>query len=66
MLRKGETVQCQPDVEHWHGAANDHWFVQLAMTTEHPEGRVIWGAAVTETEYRAGIPVQRTVAARLG
>ncbi len=66
VLRKGETVQCPPDIEHWHGAANDHWFVQLAMTTEHPEGRVIWGAPVTETEYRAGIPVQRAAADTAG
>lgn len=61
VLRKGQTVQCPPDVEHWHGAANDSWFVQLAMTTEHPDGRVIWGEAVTEEEYRAGIPIQRRV-----
>jgi alkylhydroperoxidase/carboxymuconolactone decarboxylase family protein YurZ len=59
VLRKGETVQCPPDIEHWHGAASDQWFVQLAMTTEHPEGRVIWGAPVTDAEYRAGIAVQR-------
>ncbi|WP_420461152.1 cupin domain-containing carboxymuconolactone decarboxylase family protein [Neolewinella sp.] len=61
VLRKGQTVQCPPDVEHWHGAANDSWFVQLAMTMEHPDGRVIWGEAVTDAEYHAGIPVQRQV-----
>ena len=66
LLRKGETVQCPPDVEHWHGAAHDQWFVQLAMTTEHPDGRVIWGAPVTDPEYRAGIPVQRTAAGSAG
>ena len=59
VLRKGQTVQCPPDVEHWHGAANDSWFVQLAMTKEHPDGRVIWGEAVTDAEYRAGIPVEQ-------
>ena len=59
LLRKGETVQCPPGIEHWHGAANDHWFVQLALTTEHPDGRVIWGAPVTDAEYRTGIAVQR-------
>ena len=57
VLRKGETVQCPPEVEHWHGAAADRWFVQLALTTEHPDGRVVWGAPVTDGEYRAGIPV---------
>ena len=59
VLRKGQTVQCPPDVEHWHGAANDSWFVQLAMTKEHPDGRVVWGEAVTDEEYRAGIPVEQ-------
>ena len=28
------------------------------MTTEHPEGRVVWGAAVTDEAYRTGIPLQ--------
>ncbi|MCP9235254.1 carboxymuconolactone decarboxylase family protein [Lewinella sp. JB7] len=59
VLRKGQTVQCPPDVSHWHGAANDRWFVQMAMTSEHPQGRVQWGEAVTDAEYRAGIPVER-------
>ena len=57
ILRKGQTVQCPPDVDHWHGAAPDQWFVQLAMTKEHPRGRVIWGAPVTEGEYRSGTSV---------
>ncbi|NJB84467.1 quercetin dioxygenase-like cupin family protein [Lewinella marina] len=59
LLRKGETVQCPPGVEHWHGAANSQWFVQLAMTKEHPDGRVIWGEPVTEEEYHQGIAVER-------
>ena len=59
VLRQGESVQCPPGVEHWHGAAYDEWFVQLAMTQESAEGRVIWGEPVTEEEYRAGIPLQR-------
>jgi alkylhydroperoxidase/carboxymuconolactone decarboxylase family protein YurZ len=59
VLRKGETVQCPPNVEHWHGAANDAWFVQLAMTQEHPDGRVKWGVPVTDAEYRMGIPIEK-------
>lgn len=58
VLRKGDKVQCPPDVEHWHGAANDSWFVQLALTKEHPDGRVIWGKPVTDEQYLAGLATE--------
>ena len=54
ILRAGDTVKCPPDVEHWHGATHHDWFVQLAITAEHPEGRVIWLDAVTDEEYQLG------------
>ena len=59
MLRKGDTVRCPPDVEHWHGASHDHWFVQLAITPEHPQGQVIWLHEVNEEVYSAGIAKQQ-------
>jgi len=59
ILRKGDVVRCPPDVEHWHGASHDHWFVQLAITPEHPKGRVNWLQEVGEAEYRAGIAKQQ-------
>jgi quercetin dioxygenase-like cupin family protein len=59
ILRKGDVVRCPPDVEHWHGASHDHWFVQLAITPEHPKGRVNWLQEVSETEYQAGIAKQQ-------
>ena len=43
-----------PNVEHWHGASHDDWFVQLAITQEHSLGRVIWLKPVTDEEYQAG------------
>lgn len=55
ILRKGDVVRCPPDVEHWHGASHDHWFVQLAITPEHPDGRVIWLHKVAEEEYEMGL-----------
>lgn len=54
ILRQGDVVKCPPDVEHWHGASHNDWFVQLAITQEHPQGRVIWLNAVTNEEYQAG------------
>ena len=55
VLRQGDVVRCPPDVEHWHGASHEEWFVQLAITPEHPTGRVVWLNAVSEEEYGAGL-----------
>lgn len=54
ILRKGDVVRCPPDVEHWHGASHDNWFVQLAITPEHAKGRVTWLHEVSEAEYQTG------------
>lgn len=54
VLRPGDAVKCPPDVEHWHGASRDDWFVQLAITAEHPEGRVVWLQPVPDEEYETG------------
>lgn len=59
ILRQGDVVRCPPDVEHWHGASHDNWFVQLAITPEHPKGRVNWLHEVGEEEYQAGIAKQQ-------
>ena len=61
ILRKGDVARCPPDVEHWHGAAQENWFVQLAITPEHPKGRVIWLHEVSEEEYRKGFAKQQEV-----
>ncbi|MDX2302826.1 MAG: carboxymuconolactone decarboxylase family protein [Microscillaceae bacterium] len=55
ILHKGDIVKCPPDVEHWHGASHYNFFVQLAITAEHPKGRVIWLHAVSEEEYKQGL-----------
>lgn len=64
ILRKGDTVRCPPDVEHWHGASHDTWFVQLALTPEHPKGRVSWLQEVSEETYQAGIAKQQNEMAK--
>lgn len=65
MLRKGDAVRCPPGVEHWHGASHDHWFVQLAITPEHPKGRVTWLQAVSEAEYQIGFAQQQVAQSNL-
>jgi 4-carboxymuconolactone decarboxylase len=61
ILRQGDAVRCPPDVEHWHGASHDDWFVQLAITPEHPAGRVIWLHAVSDAEYQMGFTQKPTL-----
>lgn len=65
ILRKGDVARCPPDVEHWHGASQDQWFVQLAITPEHPKGRVIWLQEVLEAAYLEGIAKQQEIQAPL-
>jgi alkylhydroperoxidase/carboxymuconolactone decarboxylase family protein YurZ len=55
ILRKGDVAKCPPNVEHWHGASHDSWFVQLAITPDHPEGGVVWLYAVSDEEYQVGL-----------
>lgn len=59
ILRKGDVARCPPDVEHWHGASHDNWFVQMAITPEHPKGRVIWLHEVSEGDYQMGFKKQQ-------
>jgi quercetin dioxygenase-like cupin family protein/alkylhydroperoxidase/carboxymuconolactone decarboxylase family protein YurZ len=65
ILRKGDVVRCPPDIAHWHGASFDHWFVQVAITTEHPKGRVLWLHEVSEEEYKVGIAKQQEAQSKL-
>jgi quercetin dioxygenase-like cupin family protein len=51
ILRKGDAVKCPPDIPHWHGAAPDAGFVQIAVTPNHINGRVKWLQPVTDAEY---------------
>lgn len=50
ILKKGDVIKCLPNVEHWHGASANSYFVQLAITNNE-KGSVIWLAPVTEEEY---------------
>jgi 4-carboxymuconolactone decarboxylase len=52
ILRKGDVVNCQPNVQHWHGASNDKGFIQIAISpaSKLPIQR---GKPVTDEEYNA-------------
>jgi len=50
-LQEGDIVKIPPNVKHWHGAANDSWFVHLGITTNPQSGNAEWFEEVTDEEY---------------
>lgn len=53
-LRAGQSVTCDPGVEHWHGASSEHTFVQLAVTPADDDGAyAVWGEQVSQEQYAA-------------
>lgn len=52
ILRKGEAINCPPNVPHWHGASVDTPFVQVAITGRE-KGEPVWLDAVTDEEYNS-------------
>jgi 4-carboxymuconolactone decarboxylase len=53
-INKGETIICNPDIEHWHGASPESQMTHIAITNDKGEGSVIWLKPVTDEEYNAG------------
>jgi quercetin dioxygenase-like cupin family protein len=57
-IRPGDRVFFEPDENHWHGAAPDHFMTHLAMQQVDDQGNpVTWGEQVTEEEYGAAPPI---------
>ena len=50
-LHAGEVVQIPADVKHWHGAANDSWFVHLAIEIHPEKGPATWLEPVADADY---------------
>lgn len=53
LLRKGEVVQAQPGVEHWHGASPKQAMTHISLNVNTEKGLVDWGRAVTDQEYNS-------------
>ena len=51
LLRKGDVVQAQPGVEHWHGASPKQSMTHISLNVNTERGIVDWGRAVTDQEY---------------
>lgn len=50
IVRRGEVVKCQPDVEHWHGATPESGVTYIA-TSPSQKGKTIWLHKVSKEEY---------------
>ncbi|MCM1298762.1 MAG: cupin domain-containing protein [Firmicutes bacterium] len=50
IIRKGDIVECEPGIKHWHGAASDSWFSQLVIYDSHYSTDSL-GEPVTDEQY---------------
>jgi len=53
VLKKGDVVNIPEDVEHWHGASANKYFVHIAITNYKGEQNVVWLQPVTGEEYNS-------------
>jgi len=52
-IRSGDVVWFEPDEDHWHGAAPNHFMTHIAIHELDAQGDVAdWGDQVTDDEYR--------------
>ncbi len=54
ILKKGDVVKCPPNTPHWHGAAKDRAFIQVAITGRE-KGPTQWLEAVSDQEYNSTV-----------
>jgi 4-carboxymuconolactone decarboxylase len=50
IIRKGDVVNCPPNILHWHGASAKEEMIQIAITNTQ-KGTVVWRQPVTDEEY---------------
>lgn len=52
ILKKGDVVHIPADVEHWHGAAPESWFVHISVEPNPEKTKTDWLTPVTDEEYK--------------
>ncbi len=50
IIRKGDVINCPPNILHWHGASATEELIQIAITNTK-SGAVVWLQPVSDTEY---------------
>lgn len=53
-IKKGDVIQCPPNVFHWHGASPDTGMQQMYILPKTEKGIVTWLQKVTDEEYNSG------------
>lgn len=53
LLHKGDVIQAQPGVKHWHGASPKQGMTHISISPNSDKGVVNWLQSVTEQEYTA-------------
>jgi 4-carboxymuconolactone decarboxylase len=51
LIRKGDVVNCPPNIAHWHGATPDSSMSHITLGFDNGKGRVEWLGSVTDEEY---------------
>lgn len=51
LIRKGDVVNCPPNVAHWHGASPYSSMTHITLGFDNGKGRVEWLESVTDEEY---------------
>ncbi|UUV22390.1 cupin domain-containing protein [Paenimyroides aestuarii] len=51
-IKKGDVVQCPPNVRHWHGASAKVGLQQIYIVPNTEKGIVDWQEAVTDAQYQ--------------
>jgi len=51
VILKGDFISCLPNVEHWHGAADDSSMTHVAIGPNVDQGAVTWLEHVTDAVY---------------
>lgn len=51
IIKKGDIIQCPPNVRHWHGASAETGLQQIYMVPNTEKGVVNWMEPVTDDQY---------------
>lgn len=51
IIKKGETIKCPPNTNHWHGASKNKSMSHIYLLPNTEKGIVNWGSSVTDEEY---------------
>lgn len=52
ILKKGDVVKIEPNVEHWHGASPNRDFAHISIEPNLPNNKPNWLQPVIEEEYK--------------